>query len=120
LRPERGGERDAERRPRRTRTPDQIAACGAGRPSWWVSDGRLVPLRYANSLRALCDEIEAAAHHGRGTTPALPARSAGLPAIAIGCLDSRGLAPRSHQQTDTPELIDEPRSTRRSRSDSRS
>ena len=24
-----------------------IAACGAGHPAWWSSDGRLVPLRYA-------------------------------------------------------------------------
>ncbi|MFZ0972709.1 MAG: hypothetical protein WAN22_10830, partial [Solirubrobacteraceae bacterium] len=41
------------------------------------------------------------------TTPALPARATGLPAIAIGCLDDRGLAPRSHQGTDTPEQIDD-------------
>lgn len=84
-----------------------IAACGAGFPAWWSSDGRLVPLRYARSLRELCADTAATAHRGRGTTPALPARATGLPAIAIGCLDDRGLAPRSHQRTDTPEQIDD-------------
>lgn len=84
-----------------------IAACGAGHPAWWSSDGRLVPLRYARSLRELCADTAATAHRGRGTTPALPARATGLPAIAIGCLDDRGLAPRSHQRTDTPEQIDD-------------
>jgi hypothetical protein len=84
-----------------------IAACGAGHASWWVSDGRLVPLRFARSLRALCSKTEAAPHRCRGSTPAQPARAAGLAAITIGCLDDRGLAPRSHQRTDTPDRIDE-------------
>ena len=84
-----------------------IAACGAGRPAWWISDGRLLPLGYASSLRSLCAHTGAAPHRGRGGTPALPARAAGLPAIAIGCLDDRGLAPRSHQQDDKPDAIDE-------------
>jgi Peptidase family M28 len=83
-----------------------IAASGAGRPAWWVSDGPLVPLRYAKTLRALAAQTEATPHRGRGATPALPARAAGLPAIAIGCLDSRGLAPRSHQQADTADRVD--------------
>ena len=86
-----------------------IAAAGAGRPAWWVSDGRFVRLRYAKTLRAISAKTGATAgHRGRGTTPALPARAAGLPAIAIGCLDGRGLAPRSHQRTDTPDAMDEP------------
>ena len=83
-----------------------IAASGAGRPAWWISDGRLVPLQYAKTLRTLAAQTTAAPHRGRGATPALPARAAGLPAIAIGCLDGRGLAPRSHQRTDTPDHID--------------
>ncbi len=83
-----------------------IAASGAGEPSWWLSDGRLVPLRYARRLRELCAQSGALPHRGRGATPALPARAAGLPAIAIGCLDDRGLAPRSHQRKDTLEEID--------------
>src|SRR6202042_1646358 len=92
------------------RTPSAIvlgiAACGAGQPSWWLSDGRLVPLRYARRLRALCAQTDAAHHRGRGAAPALPARAAGLPAIAIGTLDDRGLASRSHQRRDTPDQID--------------
>ena len=84
-----------------------IASCGAGQPRYWLSDGRLVPLRYAASLRYLAAQTGATAHRGRGATPALPARAAGLPAIAIGCLDDLGLAPRSHEQTDTPDAIDE-------------
>jgi hypothetical protein len=84
-----------------------IAASGNGTPTWWLSDGRLVPLRYASSLRDLAAETGAIGHRGRGATPALPARAAGLPAIAIGCLDDLGLAPRSHQQADTPDTIHE-------------
>jgi len=84
-----------------------IAACGAGQPRYWLSDGRLVPLRYARSLQNLVESPGATRHRGRGATPALPARAAGLPAIAIGCLDGLGLAPRSHQQTDTADTIDE-------------
>jgi GrpB-like predicted nucleotidyltransferase (UPF0157 family) len=82
-----------------------IAACGAGKASYWLSDGRLVPLRYASSLRDLAGQTGANEHRGRGATPALPARAAGLPAIAIGCLDGLGLTPRSHQHTDTPDTI---------------
>ncbi|MBV8220641.1 MAG: M28 family peptidase, partial [Solirubrobacterales bacterium] len=84
-----------------------IAACGTGLASYWLSDGRLIPLRYARSLRNLSGDAGAHPHRGRGATPTLPARAAGLPAISIGCLGERGLAPRSHQQTDTPETIRE-------------
>ena len=59
-----------------------IAACGAGEPRWWQSDGRFVPIRYSRPLRALCAEIadthphtNATAHRARGATPALPARA---------------------------------------------
>jgi hypothetical protein len=83
-----------------------IAACGGGEPRWWLSDGRLVPLRYARRLRALAEQTDAGPHRGRGATPALPARAAGLAAIAIGCLDDQALAPRSHQRTDTPSEIE--------------
>jgi Iap family predicted aminopeptidase len=31
---------------------------------------------------------------------------AGLPAIALGCLDGHGLAARSHQPTDTPAVVE--------------
>jgi hypothetical protein len=91
-----------------------IGAAGGGRPRWWVSDGPLVPLRYTPRLRGLAERAagqtsqgaQAQPHRGRGTSPALPARTRGLPAITIGCLDARGLAPRSHQAADTPSALD--------------
>lgn len=85
-----------------------IAAAGSGRPCWWISDGSLVPLRYAARLRGLAAQAGGAAraHRGRGTSPALPARARRIPALAIGCLDARGLAPRSHQAADTPAALD--------------
>jgi hypothetical protein len=90
-----------------------IAACGQGKPCWFQSDGTLVPVRYFTQLRRLAagvagesPHLDAGAGRGRGTTPALPARSRRLPAIAIGALDQLGLAPRSHQTADTPERLD--------------
>jgi hypothetical protein len=82
-----------------------IAPCGGGRLHGWLSDGRLIPLRYARALQQLAPKLEM--HRGRGGAPAYPARARGLPALAIGCLDPRGLAPRSHQLTDTVTTIDE-------------
>jgi hypothetical protein len=81
-----------------------IAPCGGGQITHWLSDGRLIPLRYSRTLRQLC---KGGGHRGRGTTPSLPARIKGLPAIAIGGLDSQGLAPRSHQTTDVATNLDE-------------
>jgi Peptidase family M28 len=84
-----------------------VAACTGGQLRWWTSDGPLVPLRYASRLLRLArhvsvqaPELEARPHRGRGSTPALPARQARIPAITIGCLDERGLAPRSHRPYD--------------------
>jgi Peptidase family M28 len=91
-----------------------IAPCAAGRLRWWTSDGTLAPRAYDSRLRRLCGdlaakepELGASPHRGRGATPALPARAARLPAIAIGCVDERGLVPHSHQRTDTPETAQE-------------
>lgn len=90
-----------------------IASCAGGRPHWWRTDGALVALRYARPLRELAARIADDEPHlgiaprsGRGTTPAFPARMTRLPAITIGCLDHRGLAPRSHHRDDTHEAID--------------
>jgi Peptidase family M28 len=90
-----------------------ISGCGAGSPRWWHSDGALLPLAYYGRLRELCagiaredPQLGFTSHRGRGATPALPARMAGLPAIAIGCLDECGLVPGSHQPADTPTAID--------------
>ena len=90
-----------------------IAPTGGGRPKWWVGDGQFIPLRTSATLRRLGAEtaagephLKAAPHRGRGATPALPALKRRLPAIAIGCLDDRGQAPRSHRPDDIPEHID--------------
>src|SRR6202011_3478492 len=89
------------------------AACSAGAPRWWSSDGSLVPGRYARSLHRLAaggaagePYLRAAPYSGRGATPAWPARRRRIPALTIGCLDSRGVVPRSHQRTDTSDRID--------------
>jgi hypothetical protein len=90
-----------------------IAACGAGSPRWWQSDGPLLPLAYHPRLRALSagiagaePQLGAGPHRGRGATPPLRGRIARLPAIAIGCLDEYGLPPHSHQPEDTTAAID--------------
>ncbi len=90
-----------------------IGPCGSGQPRWWVSDGSLMPLRYLGQLRRLAADaagpgtgLDARPYRGRGVAPAFPARAAGLPAISIGALDSRDLAPRSHQPDDLPEALD--------------
>jgi hypothetical protein len=87
-----------------------FAACGSGTPRWWTSDGSLLPLRYSRRLRQLSEQISehgaALPHRGRGTTPAFPARVAAIPAITLGCLDTRGLAPRSHQPDDVAAAVD--------------
>ena len=91
-----------------------VAACGAGSPRWWRSDGALLPLAYHARLRELCagvardePELGVTAHRGRGAAPALPGRIAGIPSIAIGCLDERELVPGSHQPSDTPAAVDQ-------------
>jgi hypothetical protein len=85
-----------------------IAPSGSGHLRYWRSDGRLVPLGYARPLRTLASELpNAAPHRDRGATPAQPARAGGLAAIAIGCLDQKGLAQRSHQRNDDHTTIDE-------------
>jgi Peptidase family M28 len=90
-----------------------IAAAGAGRPRWWVSDGQLLAQHYFNGLAQLCAEVatqdptlKLAPHHGRGAAPAFRARTARLPAISIGCLDEAGLPPRSHRADDTPDALE--------------
>jgi hypothetical protein len=103
---------------RRTLAPSNaivlgIAATGGGQPRWWVGDGQFIPLRTSGTLRRLCEEIAtgephlaAAPYRGRGASPALPALTRRIPAIAIGSLDDRGVAPRSHQSADTPDKTD--------------
>jgi hypothetical protein len=89
-----------------------VASCGAGQPRWWRSDGRLIPIACTRRLRDLATAVADAhphlgvqPHPGRGGTPTLPARLRRLPSITIGSLDPGGLAPRSHQRSDTADLV---------------
>lgn len=103
---------------RRARTPRNtavlgIAPCRGGELRWWRSDGSLFPLRYVSRLRDLAGKVaadqpqlRAQPHRGCGTTPALAARRARIPAVALGCLDDRGLVPRSHQAGDVAAAVD--------------
>jgi hypothetical protein len=90
-----------------------IAACTAGRPCWWRSEGPLIPRRPAPRLRALAarvaqsePDLAVIAHDDRSATPALPALTARIPAIAIGAVEDPGIVPRSHQKGDTADAID--------------
>ncbi len=90
-----------------------LAACGAGAPRYWHSDGQLVAQSFFRGMRDLCRETAAELpdlglepHRGRGATPALAARLAGIPAISLGALQADGLAPRSHQRGDVPGAVD--------------
>jgi hypothetical protein len=104
----------SERRPANTVLLG-IAACGSGTPRWWISDGQLVPVGFFGDLRRLAAELasqtghlNARPHRGRGCSPALPARSRGLPALTIGALDEHGLAPHAHGPDDTLEHVSTP------------
>lgn len=88
------------------------APCAGDQLHWWTSDGPLVPLRLGGRLVALARKLAAdepqfgaRGHNGRGSTPALPARLARIPALAIGSLDESGIAPRSHQPDDIAAMV---------------
>jgi hypothetical protein len=90
-----------------------LGPCGSGTPYWWLSDGSLLPLRFSPTLRRIAQQVAqgephlvARPHRGRGSTGAFAARSAGLPALTIGCLEGHGLATNSHQKTDLPDTVD--------------
>jgi hypothetical protein len=85
-----------------------VAACTNGHPRFYVSDGAFVPLRYLPRLATLAHEaaegepeLQTTAARSRGTTPALAARQARLPAISIGCRTKDDQVPRSHHPQDT-------------------
>jgi len=87
--------------------------CGAGTPAWWTREGIVLALRYHPRLRALAAEVaaahpelEARSHESRGTSGARAARALRWPAIAVGAIDARGVAPRAGAQEDTADAID--------------
>ncbi len=52
-------------------------------------------------------DLAAWPHRGRGVSPALPGRIAGIPAINLGCLDDSGLPTGSHVPRDTAGALDQ-------------
>lgn len=67
-----------------------IGTCSAGAPVWLRSDGPFFPLTYSRVLRRLCGELAAgdpslglSERRQRDSSPGLPARQAGLPAITL-------------------------------------
>ncbi len=95
-----------------------LAACGRGRPRWWVSDGPIVGRRLHPTLAGLARDVaeseprlDARPYRGHGATGAWRARRAGWPAIAIGCLEDAGWPRDSHTPRDTADRVD-PRAMR--------
>lgn len=68
-----------------------VRPCGAGTPAWASRHPQ---------LRAL--DVRAS-----GPRPTPPAATGSLPALALGCLDERGVVPRAHQADDLPEHVDD-------------
>jgi hypothetical protein len=83
-----------------------LAACGRGRPRWWVSDGPLVPLRFHPSMRELATRAGGAPYRGHGASGGWRARLVRWPAITIGCLEDEGWPTGSGLASDTPEHVD--------------
>ena len=86
---------------------------GAGSPVWWTREGLVLPLRYHPRLVALAEQVardeghlRARPHQSRTTSGARAARAAGWPAIAIGCVDEAGVAPRAGESSDVADAVD--------------
>lgn len=106
------------RQTRRETRPEQVVvlaieACGGGAPYWLDRDGRLLGLRFHPRLRdlmtAVADDerhLRARALRSHSISGAVPARVAGWPAIAVGCADELGRAPRARQRDDVAALVD--------------
>jgi hypothetical protein len=87
-----------------------IDTVGHGTVRWQTKSGFVIPLAFHPTLLELCDEL-GEEHHARGVVArsiadAYSARSAGYPAISIGCLNAMDYVPQYHQYSDTPENVD--------------
>ena len=90
---------------------------GAGTVRYTRREGALVAVRSHVQLVEICQEIaEDDADEGafgarsianRRPSDGQAARSRGFPALTLTCRDALDLAPRHHEDTDTPERIDE-------------
>jgi hypothetical protein len=83
---------------------------GHGTVRWQTKSGFIFPLAFHPALVELCDEL-GEEHNARGApmrviADAYAARSAGYPAISIGCLNAMDYVPTYHQYTDTTENVD--------------
>jgi hypothetical protein len=86
----------------------EIRPCSGGRPAFWVTDGPLVPLRLHPRLIELVRGADPAApgQRGRDASAAYRARQARWPAVAVGALDERGIAPHRRAADDEPGTVD--------------
>jgi Peptidase family M28 len=87
-----------------------IDTVGHGTVRWQTKSGFIFPLAFHPTLIELCQEL-GEEHHARGviarvTGDAYSARSAGFPAISIGCLNAMDYVPTYHQHSDTVENVD--------------
>jgi hypothetical protein len=87
-----------------------IDTVGHGTVRWQKKAGFVFPLVFHPTLAGLCDEL-AEEHNARGitrraTSDAYSARSAGFPAISIGCMNAMDYVPTYHQHTDSPDHVD--------------
>lgn len=83
---------------------------GHGLVRWQTKSGFILPLAFHPTLIGLCEEL-GEEHNARGVkmrviADAYSARSAGFPAISIGCLNAMDYVPTYHQHTDSPENVD--------------
>jgi hypothetical protein len=90
-----------------------LGPCGRGRVRWLTREGALLARGTHRRMGELCAAVAAEeAHLGaapaatRTVTAAHAARAAGLPAVAIACLDADGIAAGSGQLGDVPERLD--------------
>jgi hypothetical protein len=87
-----------------------VDTVGHGTVRWQTKSGFIFPLAFHPALLGLCGEL-GEEHKARGVTmrviaDAYAARSAGFPAVSIGCLNAMDYVPTHHQYTDTPENVD--------------
>jgi hypothetical protein len=83
-----------------------VDTVGHGTVRWQRKSGFIFPLAFHPTLVELCEELDARGVVSRSVTDAYSARSAGYPAISIGCLNAMDYVPNYHQFSDTPENID--------------
>jgi hypothetical protein len=99
----------------------ELDKVGAGSVHYARKQGLVFPLGYDRRLLGLCEEVaregaptrgeagppRARAYVARTTGDAAAARSRGLRAVSISCLNELGYAPHAHAPGDTPDRIED-------------